>query len=249
MRGSVGLPYQGVLTEPVALPLKGEGYVHIKEPGKNYGTRVLVQTIVYAAAQVHRQRPGSELHVGDLSAVHGGQIPNHASHRSGRDADLVYYATDLGGAPIPSPDWTIYGPDGIGLVHQGGGGRVWAQFDIERNWLLVKALMQAPDAGIMWIFVSNPLRALLAEYAFARGEEPELVWQAQNVMHQPKNALPHDDHFHIRIACPRDDVMQGCEQGGPTWPWLPPQPALAWPKEPDAVAELLGVATIDPLEP
>ncbi|MFW5739495.1 MAG: penicillin-insensitive murein endopeptidase [Myxococcota bacterium] len=246
-RGSVGLPYGGVLTEPVALPRKGKGYVHIKPPGRNYGTRALVDMIQYAAAEVDRQITGPPLKVGDLSSKTGGKISNHRSHRSGRDADFIFYTTDLGGARLPAPGWTNFGPDGIGLAHAGRHGRIYVRLDLERNWLLVKSLMQAPMADVMWLFVSNPIKALITEYALARGEDPVLVWQAENVMHQPRNALPHDDHFHLRIMCPPGSCVTGCEEGGPYWPWLDPHPALPWPADDAEVATFLEVDSFPPL--
>jgi penicillin-insensitive murein endopeptidase len=247
-RGSVGLPYGGVLTEPVPLPPRGRGYVSIKAPGKHYGTRALVQTIEHAAAEVDRQRPGPPLQVGDLSAPQGGRIPNHRSHRSGRDVDFIFYATSLGGAMVPAQGWTNYGPDGIGIAHDGPHGRIYLRMDLERNWLLVKALLQSPSANVMWLFVSNPLKALLAEYALARGEDPVVVWQAENVMLQPRNALPHDDHFHLRIMCPEGSGVLGCEEGGPVWPWLTPAPALDWPRTTADIAAFIDVDSIPPLD-
>lgn len=240
-RGSVGLPYLGVLTEPVPLPPKGPGYIQVKAPGHHYGIQALVDTIEYAAAEVERQRPGPPLQVGDLSGKRGGDIPNHRSHRSGRDVDFIFFATDLGGAQVPAAGWTSYGPDGIGIAHEGAYGRNYLRFDLERNWQLVKALMHAPSASVMWLFVSNPIKALLTEYALARGEDPVLVWQAENVMHQPKNALPHDDHFHLRIGCPEGSGVTGCEDGGPHWPWLEPDPTLDWPEDDSEIATFLDV--------
>ncbi|MCL2825372.1 MAG: penicillin-insensitive murein endopeptidase, partial [Polyangiaceae bacterium] len=227
--GSVGLPYKGVLTAPVPLPARGKGYIRIKADGNHYGTSALVRTLQHASAEVDRQRPGPPLQIGDLSSIRGGKIIHHASHRSGRDVDLIFYATSLGGAMIPAQGFTRYGPDALGIAHQGVHGRVYLRLDIERNWLLAKALVLSPFADVMWLFVSNPIKALLTEYAFARGEDPLLVWQAENVMLQPRNALPHDDHFHLRIMCPGDSAVFGCEEGGPYWPWLSPAPALDWP--------------------
>jgi penicillin-insensitive murein endopeptidase len=247
LHGSVGLPYQGVLTEPVPLPASGKGFVQIKEPGHHYATRELVDAVIFAAARVDDEIPGPPLHVGDLSGKNGGEIPNHTSHRSGRDVDLVFFTTDLGGARIASQGWTSFGSDGIGLAHAGPNGHIWVRFDLERNWLLVKSLMQAPSAGIMWLFVSNPLKALLTEYAFARGEDPVLVWQAESAMHQPRNALPHDDHFHVRIVCPSELGVAGCEEGGPRWPWIAPAPTLDWPKSTQDIAAFVDVESMPAL--
>ena len=245
-RGSVGAPYAGVLTEPTALAQRGPGYVMIKPRGKHYGTRALVELIEYAAARVDKEMPGPALHVGDLSGPFGGKIPNHQSHRTGRDVDLIFYATSLGGARVPAQGWTSYGPDGIGVAHDGAHGRNYLRFDVERNWLLVKALMQAPQANIMWLFISDPLKAMLSHYALARGEDPELVWQAENVMHQPRNALPHDDHFHVRIMCPGQSEFEGCEQGGPRWPWLDPAPTLSWAEATQDIVLLLDEDAFPP---
>ncbi len=246
-QGTIGTPYAGVLTEPVPLPRQGRGFVQVKAPGHHYGTQQLVDTIQFAAAEVDRQMPGPPLHVGDLSSKRGGKIPNHSSHRSGRDVDLIFFTTDLGGARVPSPGWTRFGPDGIGVAHSGVHGRIYVRLDLERNWLLVKTLMQAPTADMMWLFVSNPIEALLTEYAFARGEDPVLVWQAENVMHQPKNALPHDDHFHVRIMCPKGTSLRGCEEGGPYWPWLPKRPSIRWPEDETELSTFLEVDVYPPL--
>jgi penicillin-insensitive murein endopeptidase len=243
----VGLPYGGVLTDPVPLPRRGKGYVQIKAPGKHYGTQALVDAIQYAAAEVEKERPGPALQVGDLSGMYGGRIPNHRSHRSGRDVDFIFYATNLGGAPVPAQGWTCYGPDGIGVAHAGPHGRIYLRLDLERNWLLVKALLHAPSANVMWLFVSKPIKALLTEYALARGEDPVLVWQAENVMLQPRNSLPHDDHFHLRIMCPEGSGVHGCEEGGPFWPWLDPAPSLFWPETSADIASFLEVDSFPPL--
>lgn len=246
-RGSVGAPHSGVLTEPVALAPRGPGYVVIKPPGKHYGIPSLVDTIQYAAARVNTELPGPELQVGDLSGPFGGKIPNHQSHRTGRDVDFIFYATDLGGARVPAQGWTCYGPDGIGIAHDGAHGRNYLRLDLERNWLLVKALIQSPHADILWLFVSNPIKAMLTHYALARGEDPQLVWQAENLMHQPRNSLPHDDHFHVRIACPNQSGVNGCMQGGPEWPWLTPAPTLEWPQSTEEIAKLLRIDELPPL--
>jgi penicillin-insensitive murein endopeptidase len=246
--GSVGLPYHGVLTEAVALPQRGEGFVRIKPPGAQYGIRELVDTVTYAAKTVHTHHPlDPPVLIGDLSLARGGEIPHHASHRSGRDVDFIFFATDLGGAPIQSPGWIRYGADGIGLAHSGVGGRVYVRFDVAKNWELAKTLIESPYAQVMWLFVSNPLKSLLIEYAVAKGEDPELIWEAENILHQPTNSLPHNDHFHMRIVCPDRLGPAGCEPGGPVWPWLAPAESFHWPEDEDELAHVLEVDSFPPL--
>jgi penicillin-insensitive murein endopeptidase len=40
-----------------------------------------------------------------------------------------------------------------------------------------------------------------------------MVVRAAEIMQQPRGALPHDDHFHVRIACPAH--MSGCIENPP----------------------------------
>lgn len=243
---SIGLPFQGVLAASLSLPPQGPGYALLRRPGRNFGTPAMISAIRFAAEEVDRQLPGSTLAVGDLSARQGGRIPGHKSHRTGRDADLLFYVTTLGGAPIDSPGFRVVGPDGLGQT-PGRYGNLFFRFDLARNWLLIKALISAPSSEMLWIFVSRPLEALLIEYALARGEDPVLLWQAECLMLQPKNALPHDDHFHIRVGCSPQDAVAGCEDGGPQWPWREPAPALDGATEEASFNALLDLPTVPPL--
>ena len=53
-----------------------------------------------ASRRVAREFPGAQLGVGDLSLKGGRDSELHASHRAGRDADLIYYAVDEHGRPV-----------------------------------------------------------------------------------------------------------------------------------------------------
>src|SRR5436309_2893304 len=90
---SIGAPSRGVLIGGVQLPASGPGYRWLSPAGHHYGLARLVRAIEGAAAEVARRSPGGRpLLVGDLSARAGGQLSGHASHRTGRDADLLFYA-------------------------------------------------------------------------------------------------------------------------------------------------------------
>src|SRR5262249_49138519 len=90
IRGSIGVPHQGMITNAVQLPRKGEGYALLRKNGRNWGNPRLVSAITSAARAVTRARPGgARLMVGDLSARWGGEASGHRSHRTGRDADLL----------------------------------------------------------------------------------------------------------------------------------------------------------------
>lgn len=236
LHGSVGLPHHGVVTGAVALPRKGPGYVLFRNDDVRYGVPALVSTVAYAAAEVAKARPGSPaLVVGDLGQEHGGPTERHRSHRSGRDADLLYFVTTPEGVPVRSPGFIRFGADGLAELE---GKKKYLRLDVARTWLLVKALLTAPDADVQWLFVSRPIEGLLTEHARALGEDPELVWYAETVMQQPSDSAVHDDHIHLRIACSPDDAVAGCA-GGPRWPFLPDLPVLEMTQD-EELAAILG---------
>jgi penicillin-insensitive murein endopeptidase len=228
LTGSVGLPHHGVQTGAVELPRRGEGFVRYRPFSKHYwGNPRLVDAIQRVASEMALEHAGgAPLVVGDLSARHGGKIPGHNSHRTGRDVDLLWYVTTPEGAPVVSPGFVRVGADGLASVEGGADSKRWVRLDVERQWILFRKLLADPQIGVQFLFVSREVEALLVEYALSRGEDLELLWHAQTVMLQPGDSAPHDDHVHMRVACTPDEAINGCEGGGPHWQWLPPRPAL-----------------------
>jgi penicillin-insensitive murein endopeptidase len=219
LRGSVGVPHHGVVTDAVALPKKGEGYVLYRDDGVRWGSPRLVKAIETAASTVAKSRPGPPLVVGDLGERYGGKTSRHRSHRSGRDVDILFYVTTPRGVAVRSPGFIKFASDGLGTSN---GAKVY-RFDVERNWELVRSFLIEED--VQWVFVARPLEALLVEHAMALGEPLDLVWRAQTVLRQPGDSAPHDDHFHVRLACSVEEMVAGCG-GGPRWPWQAKLPEL-----------------------
>jgi penicillin-insensitive murein endopeptidase len=218
LEGSIGMPHRGVLTGSAELPRHGDGFRWLRGDDRHHGVPRFVAAIERAAAQVAHERPGAPLAVGDLSAATGGKISHHSSHRTGRDVDLLLYLTTLDGAPVDSPGFIRVGKDGLAWDEEHDR---FLRFDVEREWLLVKALVEDEDANVQWIFVAHPLRSLLVEWARARGEPPETILRAMQVMVQPRPpAEAHDDHVHVRTACTFEEVAAGCEPTGPQRAWL-----------------------------
>lgn len=218
LHGSVGLPYQGALTDAAELPTAGPGFARYRAYGKrNYGTPNLVRAIERAAGEVQRLAPGgAPLLVGDLSAQHGGKISGHASHRTGRDVDFLLYVTTLEGISLPSPGFIHFGSDGLAPSLTGQ----YLALDARREWLLIRSLLTDSESDVLWIFVSREVEALVTDYALSVGEPAEIIAKAISVLHQPRDSANHDDHLHVRIGCSRDELAAGCESGGPSWPWL-----------------------------
>jgi penicillin-insensitive murein endopeptidase len=243
LRGSVGLPHLGVQTHAVELPVRGEGFERYRQRDPNHWAQPrLVAALTRIAAKLQAEDPTAPpLVFGDLSAPHGGKIPRHMSHRTGRDVDLLWYVTTPSGAPVRNPGFVRVGSDGLAPLYDTG---AYLRLDVERQWRLIKELMVSDEIGVQFLFVSTDVEALLIDYAIAKGEDPILVWRAATVMLQPGDSAPHDDHLHLRIACSPEEMIQGCEGGGPYWPWLPQPGQLDL-----TLAELERAAAEDPLGP
>jgi penicillin-insensitive murein endopeptidase len=167
-----------------------------------WGLEPLVTMIDRAARTVRRQFPESITSVGHLSREGGGGVERHRSHESGRDADVGFFVRTSTGRQLLSSHFVQFRGDGTAVSWPG------AYFDDAKNWALVGAMLGDAQAHVTHIFVAAPLRARLLAYAERVGAPTSLRIRAAEVMQQPHGALPHDDHFHVRIACPSH--MSGC---------------------------------------
>lgn len=215
--GSIGTCNRGVLSASTELPRSGDGFKWLRGDDHHHGLPRFVAAIERAAGVVAKQRPGAMLSVGDISAPHGGMLLPHLSHRSGRDADLLLYWTTLEGAPVETPGWIHMQADGLAFDEKT---RRFLRFDVERTWLLVKTLLEDPDARVQWVFANRKVNALLIEWARARGDSPQTIAKAIDVMLEPHPGGPHDDHVHVRTACTSAEIIAGCEPTGPPREWL-----------------------------
>jgi penicillin-insensitive murein DD-endopeptidase len=216
--GSIGLPGHGVLADGAQVRRDAEGLCWLRDNDRHWALPRFASAIERAAAVVARERPGGTLLVGDLSTqTGGGPLSPHFSHRSGLDADLLFYLSTLDGAPVHSPGFVHFGADGIARdeAHQR-----WLRLDVARQWLLVRALLEDPQARVQWIFVSDVVKAMLVEWALARGDATETVRRAQEVMLEPHPGGVHDDHIHVRTACSPEEAVAGCTPSGPSRSWL-----------------------------
>ncbi len=187
----------------------------------HFGTRELVGALETVADDLSLGFPGmSPLVVGDLSAPVGGQHPRHASHRSGRDVDLFFVTTEPRGVTIPPKRSRRF--DRFGGLHAAGiaagSGAEARIFSDLHNYAYARSL--AAHLPVTWILVSAGLKQRLLSMIDALEEDPDLAEALLWVLHQPTRALPHDDHFHVRIPCTERAATEGCQENGPRWPWL-----------------------------
>ena len=212
---SIGRANRGRLIDGVQL--EASEHVRFKNGSPDnsaWGTAELVGMLERAALHVARVLPGARLTVGDLSRRRGGWLRPHRSHRNGRDVDIAFYSLGPDDEPIEPITFWPYRPSGEGRGRHGEG----TTFDWDRNWELVAAMLEDPQASVQYIFVSRPLRARLLETGARRGASPEILARAEVALEQPRRGGRHDDHFHVRIYCPADDLPR-CRDTPPWRPW------------------------------
>jgi penicillin-insensitive murein endopeptidase len=169
--------------------------------GSQYGTDELVWLITAVGQRVAAELPGHKLGVADLSRAGGGLGPHHRSHQTGRDVDLLFFVTDRSGRSVMLEEMRHFGEDGTTVD---GGPPL--RFDVRRTWVVVRALATTPGVELEHLFIFAPLRSMLLDHARAIGEPESLVAWAGELLSQPADSAPHDDHLHVRIRCPAGDA-------------------------------------------
>jgi penicillin-insensitive murein endopeptidase len=194
---SVGSPARGWQLR--AKQLRATPYLVVKESSQHavYGHPALVLMLQRTAKQMVQNVQAQPLVVGDLSSERGGPLYGHRSHQSGRDADVGFFALDTKGEPARLERFVTY--DALGRANDRSG----LVFDDYRNWLMVLTWMKDERAGIKYVFVASHLRRRLLEFARSRSAYAKYADEAAKFLLQPRNASAHDDHFHVRIACPK----------------------------------------------
>lgn len=241
---SFGSHAQGALLGAVALPEQGNGYlIHPdwQKRGRNFAIEELVNGLTRSFAKVQQSWPGSAAYVGDLSLRRGGSASLHRSHASGRDVDIFFYATDVGGRPLLGlPAMLRFAADGRAVGWSPGGtqGRIQeplpdARFDERRTWAFVAALLSEPSVEVQWIFMHKALAELCLREAERVGADASLLARAREILRQPSDSQPHDDHMHVRVYCPSRQRMLGCVDKGPRrwwkkrWKYMGTDPLIA----------------------
>ena len=181
---SVGSPQNGALL--FAKRLKPSDYLNIRQ-GRNYGTKQLIAVIEDAIQHVHKRHPETpKLYVGDLSDHNGGELGRHASHQSGRDADIAYFR-----------DGPLHNETALVATKAD-------ELDIYRTWTLLAFLLK--DKRVKMIFSVNPLIQTLHQHALAQGYSKEQLeeWFGKNEGKQWRYGKirhwdGHNTHFHLRV--------------------------------------------------
>lgn len=205
---SVGTVTGGYLVNAAELPLEGPYHrvlVAAADRQTRFATDEMRDLLLCAAQGVAKNYPGHKLHLGNLSRMSGGTLPWSVSHHNGRDADVAFYVRTPSGR-IASPERLYH----FNARLEATDSLEPLRFDVAANWTFVKGLTTCRGTAIQHLFVANWLRAPLLEYAKKHNERPEVIAQVAEILAQPHNALPHNDHLHLRIGCSADDNSEGC---------------------------------------
>ena len=90
-------------------------------------------------------------------------------------------------------------------------------FDTRRNWLVVRSMVENKRLAVQRIYVAEVIRTRLLDWARANDQPAWVIERAGDLMCQP--GPPHDDHFHVRVFCSREDYGYGCRDAWPLYPW------------------------------
>lgn len=213
---SVGSTGAGELRNAIVMEHSGPGWRLLsKIPGRatNHGTEEMVNLVSRVGKRVATEHPGSVIGVGNISLVNGGRSRWHVSHQAGRDVDLLFFAT-RDDRPVNPRRFLHYDETGV------TGPKTGLTFDVPRNLTLVLALVEQDEAPVQWIFVADYLKTMLLEAAKDKGVDEPTMGRLERVLHQPSDALPHADHFHVRLFCSLEDRLHGCLDGAPFWDWV-----------------------------
>ena len=139
-----------------------------REGAHSWGLPQLVHMLQRSATAVARKHRGSQMLVGDLSGRTGGHLDRHASHQTGRDADVGFYVMNSKGKPMSVRRFIAF--DDAGNARDAPGVR----FDEARNWAMVESMLKDDKATVRYLFITNALRGKLLAYA-AEEARPQAI--------------------------------------------------------------------------
>ena len=182
----VGGYAKGCIAGAVQLPTDGPGWQAMRlSRDRRWGAPELVEYIA-ALARSAAQDGWPGLLVGDMGQPRGGPMKSgHASHQSGLDVDIWLQ---------PMPDHTLSDAERENLsalsVLTKGTRNVDPMRFGEAERLLIYRAAQLP--GVARIFVAPGIKKSLCT----------VTWRDPSFLNKLRPWYGHDDHIHVRLACP-----------------------------------------------
>jgi penicillin-insensitive murein endopeptidase len=183
---SIGSYARGCLAGAVQLPADGPTWQAMRlSRDRRWGTPELVG-YVEALGQSAAQDGWPGLLVGDMGDARGGPMPSgHASHQIGLDVDIWLK---------PMPNRTLSAKEresisAVSMLRKGSRNVDPARFGEPQRMLLYRA---ARIPGVARIFVAPGIKRAMCG----------INWRDRSFLNKLRPWYGHDDHFHVRLACP-----------------------------------------------
>jgi penicillin-insensitive murein endopeptidase len=184
---SIGSYVKGCLAGAQALPVDGPAWQAMRlSRNRNWGHPTLVAYVEKLATEAKKSDGWPGLLVGDMAQPKGGpMVSDHASHQIGLDADIWF---------VPMPDNTLSPQEretkSMTSVVAADGQTVDKALWTPEHAKLIKRAASYPE--VTRIFVHPAIKKALCEWA---GED-------KAALSKVRPWWGHDDHFHVRVACP-----------------------------------------------
>lgn len=201
---AIGAHDSGYLKAANYVPPQGKGFVRevaLKNPATAtpekdrtmaWGTQRMAKFVEAVGEKLDQTFSGARMVLRSISNRTGGKAGKHASHRTGLDVDIYYISKD----PKTSSFYAVEK------------GRIVPEFDLEKNWQLMKSINSARDGWLIVIFTDTVIKQALCQYAKSKGEN---IDDASSLAYQTLRSLvhwdSHTDHAHVRLYCPK---TEGC---------------------------------------
>jgi len=223
---AIGFYAKGCLAGAAALPVDGPAWQVMRlSRNRSWGHPELIALIERLAHDAQQLDGWPGLLVGDIAQPRGGpMLSDHASHQVGLDADVWL-------TPMPARRLTEQERETMpatSMVAADGASVDATVFGDAHVRLLKRA---ASYASVERIFVNPAIKKALCDATPSDGDH---AW-----LHKVRAYWGHGAHFHLRIACPKDDMActpqaplpsdDGCGQELARWLSLVKKPAQPEP--------------------
>lgn len=191
---AVGFYSKGSLLNASHLQDDGEGFIKLfRDRDRAWGTEELVNLVTETAKALKVIYPDSEhLQIGDIGQKMGGLITRHGSHQNGLDVDIVYFRENRQEQDLNETDGFVE----LFVVN----GKLTPNFDLERNWTMVKLLGNNPKVARM--FVDPVIKKSLCLY----GKDTKDLVDNVEALRKLRPLKGHADHIHVRLNCPETSI-------------------------------------------
>ena len=194
---SIGGYAKGCLAGAVQLPADGPTWQAMRlSRDRRWGTPELV-SYIEALGQSAAQDGWPGLLVGDMGGARGGPMPSgHASHQIGLDVDIWLK---------PMPGHTLSAKQreaisAISMLKTGTRDVDPKRFGEAQRMLIYRA---ATQPGVARIFVAPGIKKAMCA----------IKWRDPSFLGKLRPWYGHDDHFHVRLACPAGATL--CDDQDP----------------------------------